>query len=91
MSTELYFLILGMVLGAGLVRLPAAIHQIIERRQLLKSLDFDRRIDAEIQRRELARWGIITTPHSTSVDLTPCDAPESADRPRSTADTDWAR
>lgn len=92
MSTELYFLILGMVLGAGLVQLPNAIARIVERRRLLKQIDFDARVDAEIRKRELDRWGIVTSAGNTAVDLTGWGMiPESEDRPRSTADTDWSR
>lgn len=49
MSTELYFLILGVVLGIGLAKLPGAIHQIVTRRRLLKQLEFDRRVDEAVR------------------------------------------
>lgn len=78
----LYILMLGMILGAGLVQLPGAIARIVERRRLLKQIDFDARVDAEIRKRELDRWGIVTSAGSTGVDLTV---------PTSTPDTDWSR
>lgn len=86
----LYILMLGVVLGAGLVQLPTAIARIVERRRLLKAIDFDARVDAEIRKRELDRWGIVTSAGNTAVDLTGWGTiPESEDRPRSTPDTSW--
>ena len=88
----MYLFILGFILGLGVIPALQEIHcQRIERRNR-KAAAFNAAVAAEADRRELDAWGITRSPHTTGVDLTGWGTiPESADRPRSTTDTDWSK
>jgi len=68
---------LGVLLGIGI---PYAIEELKLQRvlhQQRKAAKLNALVEAEIARREADAWGIVRTPHTTGVDLTP--------------DTDWSK
>ena len=88
----MYLFILGVILGAGLVLAIQGLRRQVAKHRLNARAAFNAAVAAEADRRELDAWGITRSPHTTGVDLTGWGTiPESADRPRSTADTDWSK
>lgn len=69
MSTELAFM-LGVLWGMALPLAVRSLNTLLNIRRSRRTTAFNAAVDAEITRRELEQWGIVRSPHTTSVDLT---------------------
>ena len=69
MSAELAFM-LGVLLGMGVPLAARSLNILLDNHRSRRTTAFNAAVDAEITRRELEQWGIVRSPHTTSVDLT---------------------
>jgi hypothetical protein len=74
---DMFSFVLGLLLGLGILPAVAELKHLNNNRNARKAAALQRLIDAEIARREADAWGIVRSPHTTGVDLTP--------------DTDWSK